>query len=53
MGRWELSIRADVFNAFNQDSYGVPVAVMNSPSFGLNTSDSGRRSVALSVKVVW
>lgn len=53
MGRWGLHLRADVFNAFNQDSYGIPVNVMSSPSFGLNANDWGRRTITLSAKLVW
>jgi hypothetical protein len=53
MGRRQLLIRADVFNAFNQDSYGIPVIVMTSPSFGLNANDWGRRTITLSAKLVW
>lgn len=52
-GRWQLLLRADLFNAFNQDSYDVPVANMSSPSLGLNTKDWGQRTVTLSVKLAW
>jgi hypothetical protein len=52
-GQRQLHIRADVINAFNQDRYDNPVNLMNSPSFGQNTNDYGRRSVLLSAKVVF
>jgi Carboxypeptidase regulatory-like domain/TonB dependent receptor-like, beta-barrel len=53
LGQRQLHIRADVINAFNQDRYDNPVNLMNSPSFGQNTNDFGRRSVLLSAKVVF
>ena len=53
LGQRQLHIRADVINAFNQDRYDNPVNLMNSPSFGQNTNDYGRRSVLLSAKVVF
>jgi hypothetical protein len=49
-GDRQLQIRADAFNAFNQDSYGIPVSNMNSPSFGQNTNNWGRRIITLSAK---
>jgi hypothetical protein len=53
LGPRQFHLRADVFNAFNQDRYDNPVNLMNSPSFGQNTNDWGRRSVLLSAKFVW
>jgi hypothetical protein len=53
VGQRQLHIRADMINAFNQDRYDNPVNLMNSPSFGQNTNDFGRRSVILSAKVVF
>ena len=49
-GETQLQIRADVFNAFNQDNYGIPVSNMNSASFGQNTNNWGRRIVTLGAK---
>jgi len=53
VGQRQLHLRADVINLFNQDRYDNPVNLMNSPSFGQNTNDFGRRSVLLSAKVVF
>ena len=53
LGPRQFHLRADVLNAFNQDRYDNPVNLMNSPSFGQNTNDWGRRSVLLSAKFVW
>jgi hypothetical protein len=49
----ELHVRADAINAFNQDRYDNPVNLMNSPSFGQNTNDWGRRQILLSAKLIW
>jgi len=49
-GDRQLQIRADAFNVFNQDNYGIPVGNMNSVSFGQNTNSWGRRIVTLSAK---
>jgi carboxypeptidase family protein len=53
LGQRQLHIRADMINAFNQDRYENPVNLMNSPSFGQNLQDWGRRQVLLSAKVVF
>jgi hypothetical protein len=45
-----LVLRADLFNAFNQDNYGIPVNSLNSLSFGQNTNNWGSRSMTLGVK---
>jgi hypothetical protein len=50
---WEghnLIFRTDFLNAFNQDSYGRPVVLMNSPDFGKNLNFWGNRSLTLSLK---
>ncbi len=52
-GDRQLIIRADAFNAFNQDSYGLPTNLMNSASFGQNGNSWGRRIVTLSAKIVF
>jgi len=52
-GTRELHIRADAINAFNQDRVDNPVNLMNSPSFGQNQNDFGRRQVLLSAKFVF
>jgi hypothetical protein len=46
----KLILRADLFNAFNQDNYGIPVNSLNSLSFGQNTNNWGNRSMTLGVK---
>lgn len=50
LGRHRVTLRADVYNAFNQDNYGVPVNVMNDLSFGQNVNDWGRRSMTLGAR---
>lgn len=45
-----LILRADLFNAFNQDNYGIPVNSLNSASFGQNTNNWGNRSMLLGLK---
>ncbi len=52
-GDRQLIIRADAFNAFNQDSYGLPTLSMASTSFGQNGNSWGRRVVTLSAKFVF
>jgi hypothetical protein len=52
-GSRQFVVRGDLLNAFNQDSYGNPVATMTSASFGLNTNNWGNRSVTLSGKFIW
>jgi outer membrane receptor protein involved in Fe transport len=50
---WEehrLILRADFLNAFNQDNYGRPVVLMNSPDFGRNLNNWGTRTITLSAK---
>ena len=52
-GDSQLILRADAFNAFNQDTYGLPVTnLMSSTSFGQNSNNWGRRIVTLSAKFV-
>ena len=45
-----LTLRADIFNVFNQDNYGIPINAMNDLSFGQNVNNWGNRSVTLSAK---
>jgi hypothetical protein len=45
-----LFLRADLFNAFNQDNYGVPVNSLNSSIFGQNTNNWGNRAMVLGAK---
>jgi hypothetical protein len=52
-GDRQLVLRADAFNAFNQDSYGMPTVSLSSASFGRNGNSWGRRVVTLSAKFVW
>jgi len=52
-GRAKFTARIDAFNVFNQDSYGLPVRNMASPSFGQNTNDWGRRILQLGGKITF
>lgn len=49
-GSHQLTLRVDALNAFNQDSYGLPVTQMNSTDFGKNIRNWGNRSITLSGK---
>jgi hypothetical protein len=57
-GDVRFTVRADAFNVFNQDNYGgvpgttIPASFnqMNSPSFGQNNNNWGRRIVQLGGK---
>ncbi len=46
----KLFVRLDMFNAFNQDNYGVPVNNISSPTFGTNTNNWGNRSALMSAR---
>jgi hypothetical protein len=48
-----LVLRADLFNAFNQDNYGRPDNSLNSLSFGQNTNNWGNRSMTLGIKYIF
>ena len=52
-GDRQLIIRADAFNVFNQDSYGLPTVSLASASFGQNGNSWGRRVITLSAKFVF
>jgi carboxypeptidase family protein/TonB-dependent receptor-like protein len=58
-GRRQLHIRADLFNAFNQDNYGSGITTTNlgntmtNPSFGQNTNNWGQRTATVSAKLVF
>lgn len=43
-------VRLDLYNAFNQDNYGVPVNSMSNPAFGTNTNNWGNRSALMSAR---
>ena len=43
-------LRGDLLNAFNQDNYGRPVVLMNSPDFGKNLNNWGTRTITLGLK---
>jgi hypothetical protein len=45
-----LILRADLFNALNQDNYGIPVNSLSSNIFGQNTNNWGNRSMLLGIK---
>ena len=49
-GSTRFTVRIDAFNALNQDNYGIPVVNMSSPSFGLSTTNFGRRIIQLGGK---
>jgi hypothetical protein len=49
--RFKVVLRADWINAFNQRNFGNPTVLMNSPNFGVNTSDPGGRTMLLSAKI--
>ncbi|MEJ7606400.1 MAG: carboxypeptidase regulatory-like domain-containing protein [Bryobacteraceae bacterium] len=49
--RVRLQLRNDFINAFNQRNFGNPVAAMNAPNFGQNTSNPGNRTMLLSGKI--
>lgn len=49
-GGHTVFVRADFYNAFNQDNYGVPVNSMSNPAFGTNTNNWGNRSALLSAR---
>ncbi len=49
-GTVRFTVRVDAFNVFNQDNYGIPVVNMTSTSFGLNTTNFGRRIIQLGGK---
>ncbi len=49
-GGHSVFVRVDLFNAFNQDNYGVPVNSMSNPAFGTNTNNWGNRSALISAR---
>ena len=51
--RWKVQLRTDFLNALNQYNFANPVATMNSPIFGTNTSNPGNRSMLTSLKVLF
>jgi hypothetical protein len=51
--RWKVQLRADFINAFNQYNFGNPVATMNSPIFGTNTTNPGNRTMLTSAKIIF
>ncbi len=53
IGKRQIIIRGDAFNAFNQDNYGAPIASMSNVSFGNNTNDWGHRIIEVSAKLIW
>ena len=52
-GDTQLILRADGFNIFNQDSYGLPTNLMSSTTFGQNSNNWGQRTFLLSAKFVF
>ena len=51
--RWKLQLRNDLINAFNTYNFTNPVATMNSPIFGTNTSNPGNRTMLMSAKIIF
>ena len=51
--RWKLRLKSDFINLFNHRNFGNPISVMNSPTFGQNTSDPGGRTMLMSVKIIF
>jgi hypothetical protein len=49
--RWRIQIRSDWVNFLNHRNFGNPVATMNAPNFGQNTTDPGGRTGLLGVKI--
>ena len=52
-GDTQLIVRADGFNIFNQDTYGLPTVTMSSTTFGQNSNNWGQRQFLLSAKFVF
>ncbi|MSO20656.1 MAG: hypothetical protein EXQ56_09385 [Acidobacteria bacterium] len=46
-----ILLRGDIINIWNHRNFGNPVASINSPAFGSNTSDPGNRAAMLSAKI--
>ncbi len=58
LGQRQIILRADAYNAFNQDNYGIPVVNMSNTGFGTNAGGAapngwGLRIITLSAKFVW
>jgi hypothetical protein len=51
--RVKIIVRSDWTDLFNYRNFGNPVATMNSPAFGTNTTDPGTRSGFLVAKVTF
>ena len=49
--RWKVQLRGDFINLWNHRNFGNPVATMNSPIFGQNTTDPGGRTMLLCAKI--
>jgi len=52
-GDRQIVIRADAFNVFNQDDYGLPTTSMSNANFGKNTVNWGQRTITLGAKFVF
>ena len=51
--RVALQLRADWFNLWNHRNFGNPVATMNSPAFGTDTTDPESREMLISLKILF
>lgn len=45
-----LVLRVDMFNAFNQDNYGIPINNLNNVGYGTNTNNWGTRTLTIGAK---
>ena len=51
--RFNAQFRAEFFDAFNQTAFGLPGAVLNTPTFGVITGASGRRVIQFGLKLLF
>jgi hypothetical protein len=49
--RYKAELRWDMINALNHRNFGNPIATMNSPIFGTNTTNPGNRTMLVSAKI--
>ena len=51
--RLNLQYRLEMFNSFNTPQFGVPGAVVDSPTFGVITSAGAARQIQMALKLLW